>query len=38
MAQIDNNRVIKVLTFNILHGATTKNDFDLDAIAKVIRR
>ncbi|MBZ0247784.1 MAG: endonuclease/exonuclease/phosphatase family protein, partial [Cyclobacteriaceae bacterium] len=36
MAQIDNNRVIKVLTFNILHGATTKNDFDLDAIAKVI--
>lgn len=36
MAQINNNRVIKVLTFNILHGATTKNDFDLDAIAKVI--
>jgi len=28
--------VIKVLTFNILHGATTNNDFDLDAIAKVI--
>lgn len=28
--------VLKVLTFNILHGATTKGDFDLDAIAKVI--
>ena len=31
-----NDRVVKVLTFNILHGATTKNDFNLDAIAKVI--
>lgn len=29
-------RTIKVLSFNILHGATTKGDFDLDAIAKVI--
>lgn len=27
---------VKVLSFNILHGATTKGDFDLDAIAKVI--
>jgi endonuclease/exonuclease/phosphatase family metal-dependent hydrolase len=27
---------LKILTFNILHGATTKGDFDLDAIAKVI--
>lgn len=27
---------IKVLTFNILHGATTRGDFDLDIIAKVI--
>ncbi|WP_439182694.1 endonuclease/exonuclease/phosphatase family protein [Carboxylicivirga taeanensis] len=27
---------IKVLTLNILHGATTQNTFDLDAIAKVI--
>lgn len=24
------------MTYNILHGATTKNDFNLDAIAKVI--
>lgn len=28
--------VIKVLTFNILHGATMNNDFDLDKLAKVI--
>ena len=28
--------VVKVLTFNILHGATMKGDFDLDVIAKVI--
>jgi endonuclease/exonuclease/phosphatase family metal-dependent hydrolase len=30
------NTTIKVLSFNILHGATTKGDFNLDAIAKVI--
>lgn len=29
-------RIIRVLTFNILHGATTNGDFDLDHIAKVI--
>lgn len=28
--------IIKVLTFNILHGATMNNDFDLDKIAQVI--
>ena len=27
---------VKILTFNILHGATTNNNFDLDAIARVI--
>lgn len=27
---------LRVLTLNILHGATTKGDFDLDAIAQVI--
>ena len=32
----DSSRVIKVLSFNILHGATTAGDFDLNAIAKVI--
>ena len=33
---IDSSRIIKVLSFNILHGATTKGDFNLDVIAKVI--
>lgn len=33
---IDSSRIVRVLTFNILHGATTKGDFDLDKIAKVI--
>lgn len=31
-----NKKIIKVLSFNILHGATTRGDFDLDAIADVI--
>lgn len=31
-----NNIIVKVLSFNILHGATTKADFNLDVIAKVI--
>lgn len=35
-ATIDSSKIIKVLSFNILHGATTKGDFDLDVIAKVI--
>jgi hypothetical protein len=34
--QVDSTRIVKVLSFNILHGATTKGDFDLDVIAKVI--
>jgi len=33
---IPGKTTIKVLSLNILHGATTKGDFDLDAIAKVI--
>jgi len=33
---IDSSKIVKVLSFNILHGATTKNNFNLDAIAKVI--
>ncbi|MDC6362103.1 MULTISPECIES: endonuclease/exonuclease/phosphatase family protein [Flavobacteriaceae] len=32
-----NNPVVRVLTFNILHGATTKGDFNLDVLAKVIQ-
>lgn len=34
--KIDSSKIIKVLTFNIFHGATTKGDFNLDLIAKVI--
>ena len=33
---VDSSRMVKVLSFNILHGATTRGDFDLDIIAKVI--
>jgi len=32
----DSETTVRVLTFNILHGATTKGDFDLDKIASVI--
>ncbi len=34
---IDSSRLVTVLSFNILHGATTKGDFDLDVIARVIK-
>ncbi len=33
---VDSSIIVRVLSFNILHGATTKGDFDLDVIAKVI--
>jgi len=33
----DSLRVVKVLTFNIYHGATMKGDFDLDYIAGIIK-
>ena len=33
---VDSSRIVKVLSFNILHGATTAGDFNLDNIAKVI--
>ena len=32
----EDDRIVKVLTFNILHGATMNKDFNLDVIAKVI--
>jgi Metal-dependent hydrolase len=32
----EDERIIKVLSFNILHGATMNKDFNLDVIAKVI--
>lgn len=34
--KIDSRQTIRILSFNILHGATTSGDFDLDVIAKVI--
>jgi len=34
--QIDSTKIVKVLSFNILHGKTMKGDFNLDVIAKVI--
>jgi len=32
------NKLVKVLSFNILHGATTNGSFDLDIIANVIKK
>ncbi len=37
-AQDKNEITVRILTFNILHGATTKGDFDLDKIASVIKQ
>ena len=34
---IDSSKIVRVLSFNILHGETTKGDFDLEKIAKVIK-
>lgn len=34
--EVDSSRLVRVLTYNILHGATTKGDFDLDLVARVI--
>ena len=34
---IDSSRSVKVLSFNILHGATTQGNFDLNVIANVIK-
>jgi endonuclease/exonuclease/phosphatase family metal-dependent hydrolase len=36
-AQEQEGVIIKVLSFNILHGATTEGNFDLDTIASVIK-
>ena len=34
--EVDSSRIVRVLTYNILHGKTLKGDFDLDLIASVI--
>ncbi|NOR75050.1 MAG: hypothetical protein GQ525_07805 [Draconibacterium sp.] len=36
VAQNNESTKVRILTFNILHGATTNGDFDLDKIASVI--
>lgn len=36
--QTQENPVVRILTFNILHGGTTQGDFDLDKIATVIQQ
>ncbi|NVK53523.1 MAG: endonuclease/exonuclease/phosphatase family protein [Flavobacteriaceae bacterium] len=38
VAQQQKSKQVKVLSFNILHGATTKGDFNLDVIANVIKK
>jgi len=35
-AKVDSSKIVRIISFNILHGATTKGDFNLDVIAKVI--
>lgn len=35
---IDSSRIVRVLSFNIFHGATMNGDFDLEQIARVIRQ
>lgn len=37
-AQQNDAKTVRVLSFNILHGATTKGDFDLDKIASIIEQ
>ncbi len=32
------DRIVKVLSFNILHGSTTQGNFDLDVLANVIKK
>lgn len=38
LGQGSKSKQVKVLSFNILHGATTKGDFNLDIIANVIKK
>ncbi len=35
--ETQNKRTVKILTFNIYHGATMKGDFNLDVLANVIK-
>ncbi len=35
--KVENKKIVKVLSFNVLGGRTTKGDFNLDVVAKVIK-
>ena len=35
---VNSSRVVRVLSFNILHGETMQGDFDLEQLARVIRK
>lgn len=35
--KVDSTKIVKVLSFNILHGRTTKGDFNLDVLANLIK-
>ena len=37
-AQKEEKAIVKILSFNILHGKTTNGSFDLDIIANVIKK
>lgn len=37
-SKVDSTKIIKVLSFNILHGRTTKGDFNLDVLANLIKK
>lgn len=37
-SQLDSTKIVKVLSFNILHGRTTKGDFNLDVLANLIKK
>tara|TARA_B100000497_G_scaffold122401_1_gene153431 strand:- start:666 stop:1463 length:798 start_codon:yes stop_codon:yes gene_type:complete len=34
---VDSSKIVKALSFNILHGKTTKGDFNLDVLANLIK-
>ena len=35
--KVDSSKIVKVLSFNILHGKTMKGDFNLDVLANLIK-
>ncbi|NRB46401.1 MAG: endonuclease/exonuclease/phosphatase family protein [Saprospiraceae bacterium] len=37
-SKVDSTKIVRVLSFNILHGRTTKGDFNLDVLANLIKK